>query len=56
MPSTKGLGYAKCPAGTTSCLIASWHRPLCAVKASNCRVLELVGAAHKLKKVACPAA
>jgi hypothetical protein len=53
VPSLGSIGYAKCPAGTTSCFLASWHRPLCAVKASNCHALELFAAAHKLKKVAC---
>ena len=50
------MGFAKCPAGMTSCFLASWHRPLCATKASNCKALELFAFAHKLQKRACPAA
>ncbi|KIZ00590.1 hypothetical protein MNEG_7373 [Monoraphidium neglectum] len=50
------LGYAKCPAGLTSCFLASWHRPLCAVKAENCKSLEIMAALHKLKKQSCPKA
>jgi hypothetical protein len=52
-------GYAACPAGTQSCFLSSWHRPLCATKSKvfgvdACAMFEVLAFAHKLPKVACP--
>jgi hypothetical protein len=53
------IGYAKCPAGTQSCFLSSWHRPLCATEAKvfgvdACAMFEVLAFAHKLPKIACP--
>ena len=56
------LGFASCPTGFKSCFLSSWHRPLCAVATDklfgvdSCTLFETLAFAHKLPKVACPAA
>lgn len=54
-------GYAPCPAGMRACALLEWHRPLCAVEGGvfgvdSCVALGVLSLAHKLPKVACPAA
>jgi len=53
------LGYAKCPAGMKLCVLASFHRPLCAAQdkvfgVDACLVFDALSLAHKLPKIACP--
>jgi hypothetical protein len=61
-PAGVAAGYAPCPTGMKPCPLTAWARPICAAQdrlfggVEACGAFEVLALAHKLPKVACPAA